>query len=167
MYKSHRTSAQSLRRRQSRGYESDDAQEVHCSAPAATVIEFVTLADPKIAAALETLLNNLKSNHAPETLISQAFTGLEFGDMTTDPTALIERTSRRVAGSHAAGCGAAYILTIDLPPTRCMRLVRLPVQHLVTQCSRPWSPKQVGPSRRLPVFLKISAAFVRPSECVP
>lgn len=65
--------------------------------------------DPKIAAVLETLLNNLKSNRAPETLISQAFTGLEFGDMSNDPLVLIERHVQRCVGRYfdAAGLGAS------------------------------------------------------------
>ena len=65
--------------------------------------------DPKIAAALEALLNNLTSNRAPETLISQAFMGLEFGDMSNDPAALIERHVQRCVGRYfdAAGLKSA------------------------------------------------------------
>ncbi|MEP3036742.1 MAG: class II D-tagatose-bisphosphate aldolase, non-catalytic subunit, partial [Pseudoruegeria sp.] len=46
--------------------------------------------DEKIATALNDLISSLESKPAPETLISQAFTGLEFGEMPTDPHALIE-----------------------------------------------------------------------------
>ena len=65
--------------------------------------------DPKIAAALETLLSNLKSNPAPETLISQAFTGLEFGQISNAPAALIEHHVQRCVGRYfdAAGSGNA------------------------------------------------------------
>jgi len=65
--------------------------------------------DPKIAAALEALIINLKSNSPPETLISQAFTGLEFGHMSNDPAALIEHHVQRCIGRYfdAAGSGNA------------------------------------------------------------
>lgn len=63
--------------------------------------------NPEIASALETLLDNLKSKPAPETLISQAFMGLEFGGMSNDPVALIERHVQRCVGRYfdAAGSG--------------------------------------------------------------
>ncbi|KEJ88709.1 tagatose-bisphosphate aldolase [Sulfitobacter donghicola DSW-25 = KCTC 12864 = JCM 14565] len=56
--------------------------------------------DPKISEALSKLIQTFKSNPAPETLISQAFTGLEFGDMSNDPDVLIE--------GHIQRCIARY-----------------------------------------------------------
>jgi len=61
--------------------------------------------DPKIAAALNSLCGNLKSNPAPESLISQAFTGLEFGEMTNDPGALIEHHVQRCVARYFDAAG--------------------------------------------------------------
>lgn len=65
--------------------------------------------DPKIAAALGEMLDVLKSNSAPETLTSQAFMGLEFGEMPNDPNALIEQHVQRCVGRYfeAAGLNVA------------------------------------------------------------
>ncbi len=56
--------------------------------------------DPAIAQATDSLLANLGAQTLPSTLVSQAFMGLEFGDMANTPTALIE--------SHVQRCVARY-----------------------------------------------------------
>ena len=56
--------------------------------------------DPEIAEALDTLIANLKGADVSETIVSQYFTGLEFGDMPTDPDALIS--------SHVQRCVQRY-----------------------------------------------------------
>lgn len=63
--------------------------------------------DDKVAAALEKLTDNLKSVAAPETVVSQAFAGLEFGAMPTCPEKLIEQHVQRCVGRYfeAAGLG--------------------------------------------------------------
>lgn len=61
--------------------------------------------DPKIAAALARLLDVLKSDPAPETLTSQAFMGLEFGEMSDDPNVLIERHVQRCVGRYYEAAG--------------------------------------------------------------
>lgn len=65
--------------------------------------------DPKIASSLDDLIRTLKSNPAPETLVSQAFTGLEFGEMPVDPDALIEQHVQRCVSRYfdAAGMKAS------------------------------------------------------------
>lgn len=47
--------------------------------------------DPEVARVLDALIAGLKANPAPETVISQAFGGLDFGDIPQDPEALIVR----------------------------------------------------------------------------
>lgn len=56
--------------------------------------------DPEISEALDTLIANLKSAEVSETIVSQYFSGLEFGDMPTDPDALIS--------SHVQRCVQRY-----------------------------------------------------------
>ncbi|MCL4122305.1 UNVERIFIED_CONTAM: hypothetical protein GTU68_017862 [Idotea baltica] len=51
--------------------------------------------DAEVAAALKKLLDNLKNSPISETLVSQFFNGLEFGDIPTDPEALISRHVER------------------------------------------------------------------------
>lgn len=63
--------------------------------------------DPQIAEGLDALIQSLNARPAPETLISQAFTGLEFGEMPSDPTALIER--------HVQRCVARYFDAAGMP----------------------------------------------------
>jgi len=52
-------------------------------------------ADEQVAAALEQLIANLGSTELPETLVSQAFMGLDFGNMPTGPSALISQQVQR------------------------------------------------------------------------
>jgi len=61
--------------------------------------------DPEIAKALSTLINTLKSNPAPETIVSQVFTGLEFGDMSNDPATLIEHHIQRCVARYFDAAG--------------------------------------------------------------
>ena len=48
-------------------------------------------ADPEVSDAVDRLIHNLQSAQVSETLISQFFAGLEFGDIPTDPAELISR----------------------------------------------------------------------------
>jgi len=60
-------------------------------------------ADPIVAAALVKLLENLNSQPLPETLVSQSFMGLEFGDISTDANALmLDHINKCVARYFAA-----------------------------------------------------------------
>ncbi len=61
--------------------------------------------DQKIAAALDGMLQTFKASPPPETLLSQAFTGLEFGDMPTDPDALIARHIQKCVARYFAAAG--------------------------------------------------------------
>lgn len=61
--------------------------------------------DPKIADALDRLLEGLSAIPTPETLISQAFTGLEFGDMPNEPEALIEQHVHRCIARYFEAAG--------------------------------------------------------------
>ncbi|KIN64230.1 D-tagatose-bisphosphate aldolase, class II, non-catalytic subunit [Sulfitobacter noctilucicola] len=61
--------------------------------------------DPKIATALNGLISGLKEHGMPETLVSQAFMGLEFGNMPTDPDALIESHIQRCVGRYFEAAG--------------------------------------------------------------
>ncbi len=56
--------------------------------------------DPEIAEALDKLIANLNGADVSETIVSQYFTGLEFGDVPTDPDALIS--------SHVQRCVTRY-----------------------------------------------------------
>ena len=59
-------------------------------------------ADPQVAAASKRLLENLSAAALPETLVSQAFMGLEFGQIAADPASLIE--------AHVQRCVSRYFL---------------------------------------------------------
>ncbi len=61
--------------------------------------------DQKIAAALDHMIQTFKASPPPETLLSQAFTGLEFGDMPTDPDALIARHIQKCVARYFAAAG--------------------------------------------------------------
>lgn len=61
--------------------------------------------DEAIAAALNTLLDQLGREDLPETLISQAFNGLEFGEMPRDPKALIETHVQRCVVRYFEAAG--------------------------------------------------------------
>jgi D-tagatose-1,6-bisphosphate aldolase subunit GatZ/KbaZ len=52
-------------------------------------------ANDTVSAALSILIDNLKSKPIPETIVSQEFTGLEFGDMPNDPNDLIQQQVQR------------------------------------------------------------------------
>lgn len=56
--------------------------------------------DPKIKTATDQLISNLSALTLPETVVSQSFMGLEFGDFPKTPTALIE--------THVQRCIARY-----------------------------------------------------------
>ncbi len=56
--------------------------------------------DPAVARALDRLLANLSGGAMSETLVSQFFAGLDFGEIPTDPRALIE--------GHVARCVTRY-----------------------------------------------------------
>lgn len=62
-------------------------------------------ADDQVAAALDTLLAGLSTQPIPATLVSQAFSGLEFGDMPTDPNVLIEQHVQRCVGRYFQAAG--------------------------------------------------------------
>lgn len=59
----------------------------------------------KVTAALDALLKNLSEAPLPETLVSQAFMGLEFGEIPTDPSVLLEKHINRCVSRyfHAGG----------------------------------------------------------------
>ncbi|MFK7878287.1 class II D-tagatose-bisphosphate aldolase non-catalytic subunit [Roseobacter sp.] len=52
-------------------------------------------ADPRVSSALDALIAFLTASPAPETLTSQAFLGLQFGEIPTCPKALIEQHIQR------------------------------------------------------------------------
>ncbi len=56
--------------------------------------------DPQVGAALQTMIANLQQITIPETMVSQAFMGLEFGNIPTDPNQLIQ--------SHITRCISRY-----------------------------------------------------------
>jgi len=62
--------------------------------------------DPQVSAALEMLLASLSDRSLPETLVSQAFMETEFGQVPTNPRALIEQHVQRCVSRYfeAAGC---------------------------------------------------------------
>lgn len=62
-------------------------------------------ANPAIAESLERLLENLSENPAPETVISQAFPGLEFGEISTNPYVLIEQNVHRCVERYFRAAG--------------------------------------------------------------
>lgn len=61
--------------------------------------------DPEIAGALDKLIANLKRAEVSETIVSQYFTGLEFGDMPTDPDALISMQVQRCVRRYNEAAG--------------------------------------------------------------
>ena len=66
-------------------------------------------ANKNVSEALDQLLLSLMERPLNETLISQAFTGLEFGEMPKDPDALVEKHIQRCVSRYysAAGHGRA------------------------------------------------------------
>ena len=65
-------------------------------------------ADNTIMAALTSLLNSLEKQPLPETLVSQAFMWLEFGEMPTDPATLIERYIQRCVARYFEAAGQPF-----------------------------------------------------------
>lgn len=62
-------------------------------------------ADERVSTALNRLVENLNTASVPETVISQAFTGLEFGDVLTCPNHLIEHHVQRCVGRYFEAAG--------------------------------------------------------------
>lgn len=61
--------------------------------------------DPEVSAALDRMIENLKSAELTETVVSQYFTGLEFGDIPTEPEALISRHVQRCIHRYYQAAG--------------------------------------------------------------
>lgn len=62
-------------------------------------------ADETVAASLDLLVENLQSQALPETIVSQAFMGLAFGEMPTDPNALIAQQIQRCVNRYFEASG--------------------------------------------------------------
>ena len=62
-------------------------------------------ADPQVSASLDRLIETLATVSVPETVISQAFMGLEFGEMPDGPDALIQLHVQRCVGRYFAAAG--------------------------------------------------------------
>lgn len=62
-------------------------------------------ADAKVSAALTQLIDNLQNSDFPETIVSQAFMGLEFGDMPKNPTDLIDVQVQRCVQRYFSAAG--------------------------------------------------------------
>ena len=62
-------------------------------------------ADDKVGAAMDALIGSLSANTMPETLLSQSFMGLEFGNMPIDPNTLIEEHIQRCVGRYFEAAG--------------------------------------------------------------
>jgi D-tagatose-1,6-bisphosphate aldolase subunit GatZ/KbaZ len=64
-------------------------------------------ADAAVSAALSKLLGNLSALALPETLVSQSFMGLEFGQIPTDATKLMENHINRCVSRYFVAAGHA------------------------------------------------------------
>ncbi len=62
-------------------------------------------ADPEVSAAVSTLLKSFDTRPVPETVLSQAFMGLEFGEMPDTPAALIEQHVQRCVDRYFKAAG--------------------------------------------------------------
>jgi D-tagatose-1,6-bisphosphate aldolase subunit GatZ/KbaZ len=62
-------------------------------------------ADPKVNSAVTNLVRSLEMNPMPQTILSQAFMGFEFGEMPSTPSALIERHVQRCVGRYFEASG--------------------------------------------------------------
>ena len=62
-------------------------------------------ADPEVAAALDAMFLSLSDKGLPETLISQAFMGLEFGEIRTNAPSLVEQHILRCVGRYFQAAG--------------------------------------------------------------
>ena len=63
--------------------------------------------DPEVAAALESLLGNLGESALPETVVSQHFMGLDFGDVPTTAADLVNLHVQRCIGRYFKASGYA------------------------------------------------------------
>ncbi len=61
--------------------------------------------DPQVGAAFKTLIRNLQQADIPETMISQTFMGLSFGDIPTDPDQLIQNHITRCISRYYQAAG--------------------------------------------------------------
>ena len=61
--------------------------------------------DPQVTSALKTLDTSLRETPLPENLVSQAFLGLEFGTIPTDPTSLTEQHIQRCVRRYFQASG--------------------------------------------------------------
>ena len=61
--------------------------------------------DPQVAAALEALFEFLSERPLPETMVSQAFMGLQFGEIPTDASSLVEQHTKRSVGRYFQAAG--------------------------------------------------------------
>lgn len=66
-------------------------------------------ADPEVAEALDGMWNAFSNIHMPETLVSQSFMGLEFGEISTRPEELVEAHILRCVDRYCTASG----LSID------------------------------------------------------
>ena len=62
-------------------------------------------ADPQVQVALNSLSESLANIELPETLVSQAFMGLEFGDIPRSADLLVQRHIQRCVGRYFAAAG--------------------------------------------------------------
>ncbi len=61
--------------------------------------------DPQVASALKRLLENLSAARLPDTMVSQAFMGLEFSEIPAEPTSLIEAHVQRCVSRYFQAAG--------------------------------------------------------------
>lgn len=61
--------------------------------------------DPQVAQALDGLFSSLSAKPLPETVVSQAFMGLEFGDIPTEATGLAEQHIQRCISRYFQAAG--------------------------------------------------------------
>lgn len=64
--------------------------------------------DPEISKSLDLLIENLSNADLPETVISQAFTGLDFGNMPTSPTDLMALHIQRCVARYFSAAGHTW-----------------------------------------------------------
>ena len=62
-------------------------------------------ADPDVSGALKVLLSNLSDMDLPETLVSQSFMGIQFGEIPTDPNALLDQHIQRCVKRYFEAAG--------------------------------------------------------------
>lgn len=65
--------------------------------------------DQAAATALTTLLSSVERHRLPETIVSHAFMGLEFGEMPTNPATLIERHIQRCVARYFEAAGQPFL----------------------------------------------------------